>query len=439
MLFLDEKGIRRLVHASIIVAVLLSVITWIIGGLSIGFIASVSCLVFLVMVRTLVGRGYLRTAVYSTVISLWCVASCLLLLAHGVRDGAVFLYPLLFLFAGLALNRRFFAGLVVVTLVYLAAIGFSEEFGYLSTQYSGIPLGSDLYAMLFILIVIAVCIDLFIMNTRRNIRVIRESKQAIEKADRTKTEFLMLMSHELRSPLNPILGFSSLLEEDIEDPEQKRYLAYIKESSVRLLDMIEAVLEYSCLADGSVPLKPVCVALEDLCEEIQTHLLPGVEAKGLDWGFSCQALDEPADKAFTLTMDRDRVVQVIRHLLSNAIRYSDSGRVEVELRVECDGVEGPADLFCRIEDSGPGIAPEDADAVYEPFKQLDEDVSKRSGSGLGLGLATCSKLVNLMGGSLSHEPAKSGGTCFTCRIPVTLGTAERELAVERTPAAATEV
>jgi hypothetical protein len=236
----------------------------------------------------------------------------------------------------------------------------------------------------------------------------RVARREAEAASRAKTDFLAVVSHELKTPLNVINGFADLLfDGDAGELSaiQRRHLERIQASSRQLGELIDEVLSYSRLESGpdAPHLQPVDVgvALRHAAAEAQ----PAAREKGLSIAISghddtCIALTDPA-----------RLRRLLQSLLSNAVKFTESGEVRVEARRESSAVS------VTVADTGIGIAPEHLERIWEPFWQVEHPLVRRAG-GTGLGLSVARRLAELMGGDIEVRSEPGAGTTFTVRLPV---------------------
>jgi PAS domain S-box-containing protein len=240
-----------------------------------------------------------------------------------------------------------------------------------------------------------------------------------ERANQAKSDFLAVMSHELRTPINAVLGYTDLLEMEIAGPvtaEQAAYLRRVRASTTHLLGLINDVLDLSKIEAGRMGVAreahPVRASVQVALGFVATQ----AEAKGVRLENAC------ADRGTEYLGDDDRVRQVLLNLLSNAVKFTDgAGRVTVRCgtgRPEgAARLAGPGPWVCiRVEDTGVGIAPEETEAVFEPFVQA-ESVLTRTAGGTGLGLTISRRLARMMGGDLTVESELGRGSCFTLWLP----------------------
>jgi CheY-like chemotaxis protein len=223
-----------------------------------------------------------------------------------------------------------------------------------------------------------------------------------EKANLAKSYFLSSMSHELRSPLNGILGFAQLLESEIPPPRatQKESIAQILKAGWHLLTLINEILDLAKVESGQIPMSREPVSVAEILVECQGMIEP--QARLRDITLSFPVLDRPA---FVLA-DRTRVKQVLLNLLSNAIKYNaDHGKVEVACREAGEGR-----IRISVRDTGRGLAPDQVAQLFQPFNRLGQEAGGEEGTGIGLVVAK--RLVELMDGVIGVESALGLGSLF---------------------------
>ncbi|HUN77012.1 MAG TPA: ATP-binding protein [Steroidobacteraceae bacterium] len=236
----------------------------------------------------------------------------------------------------------------------------------------------------------------------------RELRSAAEQANRSKDEFLSMFSHELRSPLNAILGWNSILAaRRAGDVEIGGIVARIERSAKTQLKMVNDLLDLGRISTGKLKIEPRPIRLAPVVIAALEAMRPAASAKDIE--LTSSVCTEP-DEVFG---DPDRLQQVVWNLLSNAVKFTDAGgRIEVSLRA----VEGGIEL--DVTDGGQGISPELLPHVFDRFRQGDSSTTRHT-SGLGLGLALVREIVALHGGSVSAASKGVGhGAAFTVRLPV---------------------
>lgn len=239
---------------------------------------------------------------------------------------------------------------------------------------------------------------------------IQERTQALEQADRLRSQFLSHVSHELRTPLTSIKGFIQNLLDGLTGPlneKQQRYLSRMLDNSDRLIRMIEDLLDRTRIETGRLEVHPADVDLECCLTDAIEQLRPLASAKRQRLGLAVP------DRRIVVWADRDRVIQVAVNLIQNAVKYTpEDGDITV-------AVDDPSQRFVRIlvRDTGPGIPSEDLGKIFDPFFRVQQ--GQRSGpKGLGLGLSIVKTLVELQGGSVSAGNRLTGGAEVSFTLPV---------------------
>ena len=223
---------------------------------------------------------------------------------------------------------------------------------------------------------------------------LESAKLVAERANLAKSDFLSSMSHELRSPLNAILGFAQLMESASPSPtdSQKESIAQILQAGWHLLNLINEILDLAVIEAGKVLLSTEPVSLADVMAECQAMLEPEAQQRGISMTFPC------FDDSIFVSADRTRLKQVVINLLSNAIKYNkESGTVVVAYDPRTAGR-----TRISIADTGPGLTAEKLSQLYQPFNRLGQE-SVAGVAGTGIGLVVTKRLVELMGGKLGVE------------------------------------
>jgi len=230
-----------------------------------------------------------------------------------------------------------------------------------------------------------------------------ESARAIaEKANQAKSEFLSSMSHELRSPLNAILGFAQLMESEEVPPTagQQESLSQILRAGWHLLKLIDQILDLAKVESGGVPLLLEPVAMAEVLGECQSLIEHQAQQRGI--GITFPSFDEPC----FVRADHTRVKQVVVNLLSNAIKYNTpQGRVDVTCREVA-----PGRVRISIRDTGPGLSPQQLGQLFQAFNRLGQE--GRGEEGTGIGLVVAKRLVELMGGAIGVDSSVGSGSEF---------------------------
>ncbi|WP_420471053.1 ATP-binding protein [Brevundimonas sp. FT23042] len=242
--------------------------------------------------------------------------------------------------------------------------------------------------------------------------LIEELESARDKANAAndaKSNFLGVISHELRTPMNGVLGAAQLLSATRLEPTQREYLSIIRNSGDNLLSLLNDILDMTKIEAGKMTFEVVDVDVEDLDKRVIGPFQAQAEAKGLDF-VAVREGDIPS----CVRGDPLRVCQVIHNLLSNAVKFTDQGRITYTVRGErLDDKHVRFDFVVR--DSGGGIAPDDLARLFQPFTQVDASSTRRFG-GTGLGLTISRRMANIMGGDITVESTVDEGSVFTFSV-----------------------
>jgi signal transduction histidine kinase/ActR/RegA family two-component response regulator len=236
-------------------------------------------------------------------------------------------------------------------------------------------------------------------------------REEAEQSNQLKDEFLAVLSHELRTPMHVIVGWSSILaNSNLDESTLKQAVEVIERNSRLQMQLIEDLLDVSRIITGKMRIDKQQMHLCDVVSAVVETLRPAAEARHIDVTLSGVKLDVPDNDM--IFGDAARLQQVVWNLLSNAIKFShDGGRVEINLRRE------PEQIVIQVRDNGQGIAPEFLPHVFDRFRQADSSSTRRS-SGLGLGLAIAKHLVELHGGTIEvHSAGLGTGAEFLVRLP----------------------
>ncbi len=230
---------------------------------------------------------------------------------------------------------------------------------------------------------------------------LRHASVGAERASEAKSEFLSRMSHELRTPLNAILGFAQLLELDGLPSDQAASVDQIQVAGRHLLSLINEVLDISRIEAGRVSLSTEPVEVAEVLDEVTTLLGPVAETAGIDL-----SVDNDGSRALLVRADRQRLLQVLLNLGSNAVKYNNRGG-SVAFRT---AVADRGRVRFEVRDTGPGIPPEKQDQLFVPFSRLGAERSAVEGTGVGLALSK--QLVEVMGGVIGVDSAPGRGSTF---------------------------
>ncbi|WP_245157872.1 ATP-binding protein [Brevundimonas sp. A19_0] len=242
--------------------------------------------------------------------------------------------------------------------------------------------------------------------------LIEELEAARDKANaanEAKSNFLGIISHELRTPMNGVLGAAQLLSATRLEATQREYLSIIRNSGDNLLSLLNDILDMTKIEAGKMTFETVDVSVEDLHRRVTGPFQAQAEAKGL--AFEIQTEGEiPA----VVRGDPLRVCQVIHNLLSNAVKFTDTGAVTYTVRGQ-RVADRRVNFEFEVKDSGTGISPEDMARLFQPFTQVDASSTRRFG-GTGLGLTISRRMANIMGGDITIQSELGKGSIFTFAV-----------------------
>ena len=311
-------------------------------------------------------------------------------------------------------ERRFFH--VPIFLLVLFFLGYVSValFGRPDLVIAGILLGGSIF-VLAMLLLIQRTVDRIQENERLEAKVI-----AAEEASRAKTVFLSNMSHDIRTPLNAIIGYTALARgEDVTSEQKSAFIAKIEKAGRQLLDIVNDVLEMSRIESGRMELEMHPMNLEECIREAADLVRTQMEGKHIRLSVSCDAPHPWAQ------CDRIRLNRALMNLLCNAGKFTgENGDVSLSLReLSHDGEKG--DYEIRVADTGIGMNPEFLEKLFMPFeRERTSTVSKIEGTGLGM--AITKNIIDLMGGSISVESRQGKGTEFTIILPLQAARDERK-------------
>ncbi|MBQ3749334.1 MAG: amino acid permease [Kiritimatiellae bacterium] len=273
--------------------------------------------------------------------------------------------------------------------------------------------GADMLAkmcveLLLLVSSLAIVINLFNVLRRREKHLLQQKLEAEKSAGKSRSYFFSTMSHDIRTPLNAMIGYSEMLKMGFKtDAEREQAVDSILVSGKALLRLVDHVLDFSKLESGSLEIIPVHTAASKLIGDIVESFRASNTNAALE--VRCRAEGLPA-----LMVDPQRIGQLLLNLVSNAVKFTKAGHVEVRARFDSsDGASGT--LRIEVEDTGCGIGKEDMELIMSPYEKVSAKEARHGGTGLGLAL--CNQLVKAMGGEISVASARGKGSTFTVAIP----------------------
>lgn len=266
-----------------------------------------------------------------------------------------------------------------------------------------------------------------IRESRRERSALTRQVREVMRESSTKTEFMAKISHEVRTPMNGIMGLVELLMGTDPNPEQRRYLNAIKHAGNGLQEVINDVLDYSRIQAGKLSLNPITFDLKSLLQD--TCAVYEFEARSKQIELGCLITQ---GTPLHLVGDAGRIRQVLLNLLSNALKYTEQGFVHINLQLTDQILADQLVLRFEVEDSGVGISAQDQRKLFQHFSQISSGQQMTGGSGLGLVISQ--QIVELMGGEMGVKSESGRGSCFWFQLPLELADpvriAEQDIALD---------
>jgi PAS domain S-box-containing protein len=254
--------------------------------------------------------------------------------------------------------------------------------------------------------------------TRAAAAELAKAKEIAEDAAKTKSDFLANMSHEIRTPMNAIIGMAHLVLKTDMTPRQRDYVKKIHGSGQHLLGIINDILDFSKIEAGKLNVEHTAFELDKLLDNLANLIAEKTTAKGLELVF-----DVAADVPRQLVGDSLRMGQVLINYANNAVKFTEKGEIDIEMRVKERG-DNDILLYCAVKDTGIGLTPEQQAKLFQSFSQADASTTRKYG-GTGLGLSISKKLAELMGGEVGVDSVHGEGSTFwfTARLGIGVQTA----------------
>jgi signal transduction histidine kinase/CheY-like chemotaxis protein len=239
----------------------------------------------------------------------------------------------------------------------------------------------------------------------------RNAFQLMESASRIKNNFIANINHEIRTPMNAIIGYAEMLAAADLGSREKRFVGIIHKSSMALVSIFNDIMELSKIDSGRIQILPSAVCLDSMLSEVMALYQELADEKGLRFLYRIETNLPPS-----FLLDGGRLKQVLQNLVSNAIKFTRRGFVELTVSgTPSQSTADCYDLRFQVHDSGIGIPASDQQQIFELFQQREESISKQYG-GVGLGLTLCSRLLAMMGGAITLFSNEGEGACFTVTL-----------------------
>lgn len=234
-------------------------------------------------------------------------------------------------------------------------------------------------------------------------------KEKTSEAQKFKSIMLGIMGHEFRTPLSGILGFTKLLSTSSKTDDEKEILNYIYQSAQRLNSTLNSIVTLAAIESNQLDFKHEEINVMELIYNIYQSFEPIVKNKNISFDINLK------NQNILIKYDENCLYQILYHLLDNAVKFTEKGRVFLDVQIGNNGIGDYVEFV--VQDTGIGIKPNKFDTIFEPFRQLSEGHNRKF-EGLGIGLTTTKKLVEKLNGSIKVQSKLNEGTIFTVRLPI---------------------
>lgn len=240
---------------------------------------------------------------------------------------------------------------------------------------------------------------------------LQELNSKLIRASQAKSEFLANMSHEIRTPLHVLLGSLKVLDSERLNEEDARFLELAERAGDNLLNTLNEILDLSKIESGQIEIENIDIDIQCLAREVFELFELQAKEKGLELSY-----EVAPQVAKIYTGDPTRIKQILSNLISNAIKFTPQGRIEIKIERNQDSLR-PGNIYFSIKDTGVGISANNISHLFRPFSQADSSIARRFG-GTGLGLAICKMLTELMGGDIRVQSSEGHGSVFSFTLPL---------------------
>jgi signal transduction histidine kinase len=381
--------------------------------------------------------GHIGASSISLMVILIIMTTYIATIGQGIRDIAIVAFPIVFIFAGLAMSRAFLGLCVALTVVAFWWLVFGEEMGWFIPQpILGKPDWAEFVVVLAIMSVAALAVDLLVANLRRSLEKARqeieqrkrmedalqenleklnqsyqkEKLQRLELEEEAKARGMLIeiLGHELRTPLTPLMACSGMLQEILSSQDrgiEKKLVDNMCKGTDSLSQRLEELLELAKFSRGTFTLRKQVVKAGDLVNKTFSQFKPLAEQQ------SKQLILEIHEDLPEIEADPARLEQVLENLTSNAIKYSP-----INTRITLRARKADSDLIIEVQDEGMGVSAEEQKQIFNPYHRVQQDTQKYPG--IGLGLAVSRQIVEAHGGKIWVESQLGQGSIFIVKLPL---------------------